>query len=528
MDSYNLGITKDSEAETQLNETNASLIEEPVRVSQMSNKETEEEMKEKEETTIGDSDSAPIAVVAEAEPEEKNQVESFGPAFEEKAIIETETKVMVLESADISEKPQKASNLGEKCNNEIPPVADNAGETSGGLIQESAMVSHISNKETEEEIKEAEDASIEDSDTVSVTVVTEAQGLPEAKPEEQKQVPAFRDNDIAETESKETMLESVDMNVKPEHTSDSGEKRNRIIPKVADEDREIIDCKIQNDAPHAGDEDQTVETTNDKPLEEISKDELKEYSTMKSKENELSTEVIESVGKPPAQDDVLNVNTETACVAQAIDETFVNKQDNTTNPVNVSELESVDIKKEAANEEIQKYEIEDLYVHPELENAKSPSMSEVVEITKGETTGKLADQGDICKLTTLKDLETSNLELQMEKTEDGKPFDEVLKTSENSGIRTQTEKGILEQEIFKRNLKEVIEVEDTGIEQKGEALKDEVRETIVKLNIISTGNNIFLVFSLCQSVWYSLALWKRPLCLHLNVPQNLTSHILFT
>ncbi|XP_024046034.1 uncharacterized protein LOC18051061 isoform X3 [Citrus clementina] len=474
VDSYNLDITKDSEAETQLNETNGSLIEEPVRVSQMSNKETDEEMKEKEETTIGDLDSAPIAVVAEAEPEEKKQVESFGPAFEEKAIVETETKEMVLESADINEKPQKASNLGEKCNNEIPPVADNAGETNGGLIQESAMVSHISNKETEEEIKETEDTSI---DSVSVTVVTEAQGLQEAEPEEQKQVesfrPAFRDNDIAETESKETMLESVDMNVKPEHTSDMGEKMDGEIPKVADEDREIIDCKIQNDAPHAGDEDQTEETTKDKPLEEISKDELKEYSTMKSKENELSTEVIESVDKPPAQDDVLNVNTETACVAQAIDETFVNKQDNTTNPVNVSELESVDIKKEAANEEIQKHEIEDLYVHPELENAKSPSMSEVVEITKGEITGKLADQADICKLTTLKDLESSNLELQMEKTEDGKPFDEVLKTSENSVIRAETEKGILEQEIFKRNLKEVIEVEDTGIEQKGEALKDE-------------------------------------------------------
>ncbi|KAL9454783.1 hypothetical protein AB3S75_010228 [Citrus x aurantiifolia] len=477
VDSYNLDITKDSEAETQLNETNGSLIEEPVRVSQMSNKETEEEMKEKEETTIGDLDSAPIAVVAEAEPEEKKQVESFGPAFEEKAIVETETKVMVLESADINEKPQKASNLGEKCNNEIPPVADNAGETNGGLIQESAMVSHISNKETEEEIKETEDTSI---DSVSVTVVTEAQGLQEAEPEEQKQVesfrPAFRDNDIAETESKETMLESVDMNVKPEHTSDLGEKRDWEIPTVADEDREIIDCKIQNDAPHAGDEDQTEETTNDKPLEEISKDELKEYSTMKSKENELSTEVIESVDKPPAQDDVLNVNTETACVAQAIDETVVNKQDNTTNPVNVSELESVDIKEEAANQEIQKHEIEDLYVHPELENAKSPSMSEVVEITKGEITGKLADQGDICKLTTLKDLESSNLKLQMEKTEDGKPFDEELKTSENSVIRAQTEKGILEQEIFKRNLKEVIEVEDTGIEQKGEALKDEVEE----------------------------------------------------
>ncbi|KAL9458346.1 hypothetical protein AB3S75_007251 [Citrus x aurantiifolia] len=474
VDSYNLDITKDSEAETQLNETSGSLIEEPVRVSQISNKETEEEMKEKEETTIGDLDSAPIAVVAEAEPEEEKQVESFGPAFEEKAIIETETKVMVLESADINEEPQKASNLGEKCNNEIPPVADNAGETNGGLIQESAMVSHTSNKETEEEIKETEDTSI---DSVSVTVVTEAQGLQEAEPEEQKQVesfrPAFRDNDIAETESKETMLESVDMNVKPEHTSDLGEKRDREIPKVADEDREIIDCKIQNDAPHAGDEDQTEETTNDKPLEEISKDELKEYSTMKTKENELSTEVIESVDKPPAQDDVLNVNTETACVAQAIDETFVNKQDNTTNPVTVSELESVDIKKEAANEEIQKHEIEDLYVHPELENAKSPSMSEVVEITKGEITGKLADQGDIFKLTTLKDLESSNLELQMVKTEDGKPFDEVLKASENSGIRTQAEKGILEQEIFKRNLKEVIEVEDTGIEQKGEALKDE-------------------------------------------------------
>lgn len=484
MDSYNLGITKDSEAETQLNETNGSLIEEPVRVSQMSNKETDEEMKEKEETTI--------AVVAEAEPEEKKQVESFGPAFEEKAVVETETKEMVLESADINEKPQKASNLGEKCNNEIPPVADNAGETNGGLIQESAMVSHISNKETEEEIKETEDSSI---DSVSVTVVTEAQGLQEAEPEEQKQVAAFRDKDIAETESKEAMPESVDMNVKPEHTSDLGEKRGREIPKVADEDREIIDCKIQNDAPHAGDEDQTEETTKDKPLEEISKDELKEYSTMKSKENELSTEVIESVDKPPAQDDVLNVNTETACVAQAIYETCVNKQDNPTNPVNVSELESVDIKKEAANEQIQKHEIEDLYVHPELENAKSPSMSEV-EITKGEITGKLADQGDICKLTSLKDLESSNLKIQMEKTEDGKPFDEVLKTSENSVIRAQTEKDILDQEIFKRNLKEVIEVEDTGIEQKGEALKDEVRETIVKLNIISTGTNIFLVFSL--------------------------------
>lgn len=479
MDSYPLEITKDSEAETTLNKTNGSLIEEPVSVLQRSNKETEEEIKEKEETTIDDSDSAPITVVAEAEPEEKKQVESLGPAFEEKGMVETETKVMVLESVDINVKPEKASNLGEKSNNEIPPLADNAEETNGCLIQESAMVSHISKKETEEEIKETEDTSIEYSDSVSVTVVTEAQGLKEAEPEEQKQVesfrPAFKEN--------VTMLESVDMNVKPEHTSDLGEKRDREIPKVADEDRKIIDCKIQNDPPHAGNEDQTEETTNDKPLEEGSKDELKEYSTMKSKENELTTaEVIESVDKPPAQDEFPNENTETAPVAQAMDETFVNEQDNITNPIYVSELESVDIRKEAANEEVQKPEIEDLYVHPELENAKNLSMSEDVKITKGEVTGKLADQGDICKLTTLKDLESSNVELQMEKTEDGKPFDEVLKTSETSGICTQTEKGILEQEIFKRNLKEVVEVEDTGIEQKGEALKEEVRSTFFPSN----------------------------------------------
>ncbi|XP_031286427.1 myb-like protein X [Pistacia vera] len=298
------------------------------------------------------------------------------------------------------------------------------------LVEKSSLV-----LEASEEIKANEETTISDSDSVSVAVATEEMCLKETEPGEEKQVeclgPAFEEKSIIGTETKETMVENVDIDEKPVDISNLGEKSDKEIPTAAAQATEKIENIKENEVPHAGSEDKKDATTDEMPLEETSEE--VECSSTTSKEQEFMT----------------------------------SEAKETTNPSNVSELEPVDTEKEPANEEVQKERFEDLYVHPELDEDKPLSVSEDVEISKREEARELADHTDDCTSKTLEDVESSIPTPTREKTEDANPVDEALKSTGTSVICTEIGKDILEKEIFEG--KEGVEVEKEVIEQKGEA-----------------------------------------------------------
>ncbi|KAK0588373.1 hypothetical protein LWI29_000145 [Acer saccharum] len=310
--------------------------------------------------------------------------------------------------------------------------------------------------------------------------VKEEADLQEAEAEDRNRVESFgpvsEEKGIAETETREITLESGDMKVKPEDTSNVSEMVDKDIPVVANEDR--IDKDLQNEVPRAGSEDQEEVTTNTMPLKV--EDELIEYSTMASEEHKLkSSEAKETVDETPEKIQAPDENEGTTFVAQEIDEILMQKHDKATNPLIVSELRSIDTEKETATE-VQKHKDDGLFVHPELENEKDLHRSEDVEILKREETKELTDQSDICTSKTLQDVESSDLGLKMEETKDEKPFDEALKCTESTGTCTEIEKAIIEQEISEGNLHGGIEVEKAAIEQKEEAYSQRNEDTNTK------------------------------------------------
>ncbi|KAJ0112828.1 hypothetical protein Patl1_02821 [Pistacia atlantica] len=259
-------------------------------------------------------------------------------------------------------------------------------------------------------------------------VATEEICLKETEPGEEKQVeclsPAFEEKSIIGTETKETMVENVDIDEKPVDISNLGEKSDKEIPTAADQATEKIENIKENEVPHVGSEDKKYATTDEMPLEETSEE--VECSTTTSKEQEFMT----------------------------------SEAKETTNPSNVSELEPVDTEKEPANEEVQRERFEDLYVHPELDQDKPLSVSEDVEISKREEARELADHTDDCTSKTLEDVESSIPTPTKEKTEDANPVDEALKSTGTSVICTEIGKDILEKEIFEG--KEGVEIVESA------------------------------------------------------------------
>ncbi|KAK1576895.1 hypothetical protein Q3G72_017253 [Acer saccharum] len=276
--------------------------------------------------------------------------------------------------------------------------------------------------------------------------VKEEADLQEAEAEDRNWVESFgpvsEEKGIAETETREITLESGDMKVKPEDTSNVSVMMDKDIPVVADEDR--IDKDMQNEVPRAGSEDQEEVTTNTMPLKV--EDELIECSTMASEEHKLkSSEARKTVDETPEKIQAPDENKGTTFVAKEIDEIFMQKHDKATNPLIVSELRSED-----------------------------------VVIVKREETKELTDQRDICTSKTIQDVESSDLGLKMEETKDEKPFDEALKCTESTGTCTEIEKVIIEQEISEGNLHGGIEVEKAVIEQREEAYSQRHEDTSTK------------------------------------------------
>ncbi|KAK0589641.1 hypothetical protein LWI29_016693 [Acer saccharum] len=384
--------------------------------------------------------------------EHEEEVDNSNPAVIEKIESTSSAKETVSETLKDRAESNVASHhldVTEASEEETHP-----GEIKEDLVEKSILLSEAFYKDSKEEIAEKEETKFNYSDSVSVTEVKEEADLQEAEAEDRNQVESFgpvsEEKGIAETETREITLESGDMKVKPEDTSNVSEMVDKDIPVVADEDR--IDKDLQNEVPRAGSEDQEEVATNTMPLKV--EDELIEYSTMASEEHKLkSSEARKTVDETSETIQASDENEGTTYVAEEIDEIVMQKHDEATNPLIVSELRSIDTEKETANE-VQKHKVDGLYVHPELENEKDLHRSEDVEILKREETKELTDQSDICTSKTLQDVESSDLGLKIEETKDEKPFDEALKCTESTGTCTEIEKAIIEQEISEDNLHE--------------------------------------------------------------------------
>ncbi|KAK2634193.1 hypothetical protein Ddye_028985 [Dipteronia dyeriana] len=124
---HHLDVTKASEEETHPREIKEDLVEKSVLSSEAFCKDSKEEIAEKEETKFNYSDSVSVTELKEeedlqeAEADDRNRVESFGPVSEEKGIVETETR----EIDNVGKwRHEDTSNLNEMMDKDIPVVAD--------------------------------------------------------------------------------------------------------------------------------------------------------------------------------------------------------------------------------------------------------------------------------------------------------------------------------------------------------------------------------------------------------------------
>ncbi|KAK2661688.1 hypothetical protein Ddye_000262 [Dipteronia dyeriana] len=321
------------------------------------------------------------------------------------------------------------------------------------LVEKSILSSEALYEDSKEEIAEKEETKFNYSDSVSVTEVKE-------EAEDRNWVESFgpvsEEKGIAETETREITLESGDMKVKPEDTSNLSEVLYKDIAVVADEDR--LDKDMQNEVPRAASVDQEEVTTSAMPLKVEDASEERKHT---------SSEARETVDETPEKVQAPDENEGTTSVAQEIDEILMQKHDKATNPLIVSESRPIDTEKETENE-VQKHKVDGL------------RRSEDVEILKREETKELTDQSDICTSKTLQDVESSDLGLKMKETKDEKPFDEALKCTESTATCTEIEKAIIEQEISEGNLHGGIEVEKAATEQKEEAYSQRHEDTSTK------------------------------------------------
>ncbi|XWS44133.1 hypothetical protein CRYUN_Cryun15aG0018500 [Craigia yunnanensis] len=189
-------------------------------------------------------------------------------------------------------------------------------------------------------------------------------------------------------------------------------------------------------------------TTREIPLKEILGDEVKEYSTMPSKECEPTPiEERKITDETSEKDQAPDEHSETP-VSQATDETLMQKEDNPT--LDVPKAESEDTGQESGHD-VKEHLPDEPYVHAEKESGCS-SVSEVTNVSNGEEPRELENESDACKAKALQDEQSTDIGLEREKVEDGKPLDEATDVGETSGTCNDSEKATQEEENLAKNL----------------------------------------------------------------------------
>ncbi|KAK3183631.1 hypothetical protein Dsin_030917 [Dipteronia sinensis] len=372
----------------------------------------------------------------------------------------------------------------------------NPREIKEDLVEKSVLSSEAYYEDSKEEIAEKEEIKFNYLDSVSVTEVKEEADLQQAEAEDRNRVeslgPVSEEKGIAETETREITLESGDMKVKPEDTSNLSKMMDKDIPVVADEDRK--DKDMQNEVPRAGSEDQEEVTTNTMPLK--GEDELIEYSTMASEEHKLkSSEARETVDETPEKIQAPDENEGTTSVAQEIDEILMQKHDKATNPLIVSESRSIDTEKETANEnpeeddKIVKLSKQDNVPYISVESVEP----ETVESSQGSTNNAEISEADNTKEYTIEEgnirgLKPESIEqdpvmnlndekMKAEKSsEEGGEITQTINESEDTG-KKNIEEGSVADGNIEVVIREIHEEDSLKNENKGKQHEEEVDDS---------------------------------------------------
>ncbi|XVF16353.1 hypothetical protein REPUB_Repub10bG0024200 [Reevesia pubescens] len=301
-----------------------------------------------------------------------------------------------------------------------------------------------SKKDTGEETSVKGSVKTADLDSASPAAETEKTNIKEAEAEAEEEkeeinnVLSVEENSLATIEQEGIGLDSADIDLKP---VDSSITREKEIPKEENGTSDKV--------PNAGSENQVEMTTRESPLKEILGDEVKEHSTISSEEYE-STHIEERKinDETSEKDQVRDGDSETP-VSQATDEILMQKEDNPK--LDVPKAESEDTGEESGHE-VKEHLADKSYVHTEQETGKCISVSEATDVSNEEEPRELEDQSDACEAETLQDEQSSDLGLEKEKIEDGKPLDEATDLGETSNSCKDGDNAIREEETLAKNL----------------------------------------------------------------------------
>ncbi|GLT31935.1 hypothetical protein SLA2020_066340 [Shorea laevis] len=285
-------------------------------------------------------------------------------------------------------------------------------EMEEGLIQNSSFESEVS-KDTE-----TERTNITESDSLSLAAAIEETKVKEAEPEDKTEIGGsdvpLEEKGLAAIETKGIDLGSEDINAKED--SNSFEKDKEIPTAV---------YETQDETSNTGGEHQKEVTTRESPLKEILEGHLKEYSEVPLDEHgPTSSEATETNETSEKIQDPCETS-EAHSVSHGVEEMSVQKEDNSSNPLAVPVLGTIDMG-EGSVDKIKKHTGEDQDLHSEQSTETYISRTEDAEVSRGEET--------------------------REEGEREKPTDERVNHVEPSGIREDGEEDIEEPENYSTNL----------------------------------------------------------------------------
>ncbi|KAG7985697.1 hypothetical protein I3843_03G039700 [Carya illinoinensis] len=340
-------------------------------------------------------------------------------------------------------KQTEATELTEKAKAEN--LQDCAGQsrdfTALTTIENYSFMPEVPVEEINEKLLKQEKNTIIDSDTASEAVVTE-EGLKETKPDKKEHVKSFdivpEEKGLATFETG-VRLDSVDIEVQSEENSKSEEIMGKKILTVPDETGEKIEHQMEDKAPTGGIDNELSLTTRETTLDGISGDGSRDYYIMPLQEHvPTATAVGKIMEETSARDEIIDEIAKIPSSVQKTDEKLIQKEDESINPTDASELLSSDDGKDSAIEELKHADAE-LHMPPKRHIEKNSYETEDVEISKRGETSDLADQTEVCKLESL---EVENPSDDPSKPIAVSPYQGSEKTILEQGDFVQTE-GIL-------------------------------------------------------------------------------------
>ncbi|XVF57998.1 hypothetical protein PTKIN_Ptkin07bG0027300 [Pterospermum kingtungense] len=346
-------------------------------------------------------------------------------------------------------------------------------EAKEDVVSSSSFELEESRKDTEEETSMKGTIDTADLGSASLAVETEEINVKEAEPEEKKDISnvlADDENSLGTTEHEGVIVANADIDVKPVDSTLC--KKVKEIPQEED--------GMQDKKPKTGSEDQIEMATREIPFEEVLGDADKECTNMPAdeptpmEERKITDETSEKDHAPDEHSEIP--------VPQATDEILI-QEDNST--LDAPERESEAAEK-GSGHEVEENLAKEPYGHTEQESGKSSSVSEVINVSNVEEPGELENESDACKAKALQDELISDIGLEREKVEDGKPLDEVTEARETSYTYKDREKEIQEEENLAKSLAKSESLkEDTEVEKEDTELPRQAEDQIPEVTDVN-------------------------------------------